>query len=88
MQAYGGVNVWIHIFVTSALVGGEWSASRTYRFSLREEPPHSHCTGGWVDLRAGLDEVEKRQYLNLQVRSQSLNQLSWEQVPADICLEK
>jgi hypothetical protein len=28
MKAYGGVDVWIHIFLTSALVGGEWSTSR------------------------------------------------------------
>jgi hypothetical protein len=26
MKAYGGVDVYIHIFVTSALVGGEWLA--------------------------------------------------------------
>jgi hypothetical protein len=25
-KAYGGVNVYIHIFFTSALVGDEWSA--------------------------------------------------------------
>jgi hypothetical protein len=28
MKAYGGVDVWIHIFLTLALAGGEWSASR------------------------------------------------------------
>jgi hypothetical protein len=28
MKAYGGVDVWIHVFLTSALIGGEWSASR------------------------------------------------------------
>jgi hypothetical protein len=28
MKAYGGVHVYIHIFLTSSLVGGEWSASR------------------------------------------------------------
>jgi hypothetical protein len=28
MKAYGGVDVWIHIFLTSAVAGGEWSASR------------------------------------------------------------
>jgi hypothetical protein len=27
MKASGGVDVYIHIFLTSALVGGEWSAS-------------------------------------------------------------
>jgi hypothetical protein len=28
MKAYGGVDVYIHILLTSALVRGEWSASR------------------------------------------------------------
>jgi hypothetical protein len=27
MKAYGGVDVYIHIFLTLALAGGEWSAS-------------------------------------------------------------
>jgi hypothetical protein len=26
MKTYGGIDVYIHIFLTSALVGGEWSA--------------------------------------------------------------
>jgi hypothetical protein len=28
MKTYGGVDVWIHVFMTSAQIGGEWSASR------------------------------------------------------------
>jgi hypothetical protein len=55
MKAYGGVDVYIHVFLTSAQAGGEWSASRPDRFI-----PGTHWIGGWVDLRAGLDEVEKR----------------------------
>jgi hypothetical protein len=39
MKAYGGVDVQMHIFLTSALVGGEWSASRPGRFTLGEEVP-------------------------------------------------
>jgi hypothetical protein len=31
MKMYGAVNVYIHIFLTSALVGGKWSASFTPR---------------------------------------------------------
>jgi hypothetical protein len=31
MKTYGGVEVYIHIFLTSALAGGEWSASRPGR---------------------------------------------------------
>jgi hypothetical protein len=37
-------------FTNSAPDGGEWSASRP-----GERTPCAHCTGGWVDLRAGLD---------------------------------
>jgi hypothetical protein len=59
MKAYGGVGVQIHIFLTSALVGGEWSASYPGRFTTGERAPGSHWVGGWVDPRAGVDEVEK-----------------------------
>jgi hypothetical protein len=34
MKAYGVVDVYIHIFLTSAVVGGEWSASPPGRFTL------------------------------------------------------
>jgi hypothetical protein len=39
MKAYGGVDVYIHIFLTSALAGGEWSASRIYGFTYGKEVP-------------------------------------------------
>jgi hypothetical protein len=45
--------------LTSALVGGEWSASRLGRFTSEERAPGTHCIGGWVDPRDGLDHVEK-----------------------------
>jgi hypothetical protein len=54
MKTYEGVNVQIHVFLTSALVGGEWSASRLGRFT-----PGTHWTRGWVGPRAGLDDMEK-----------------------------
>jgi hypothetical protein len=47
----------LHIFLTSGLAGGEWSASRTDGFTAGERVPDSHWTGGWVDPRAGLDDV-------------------------------
>jgi hypothetical protein len=50
MKLYGG---------TSALVGG-WSASLSGRFA-----PGTHWTGGWVDPRAGLDDLEMRKFLIL-----------------------
>jgi hypothetical protein len=39
MKAYGRGDVEIHIFLTSALAGGEWSASRPGRFTPGKEPP-------------------------------------------------
>jgi hypothetical protein len=46
--------------LTLALVGGEWSASRTGRFNPKEIALYNHLTGGWVGLRAVLDAVMKR----------------------------
>jgi hypothetical protein len=47
-------------FLTSALDGGEWSASRPGRFIPGEIAAGIHCMGGWVGSRASLDIVEKR----------------------------
>jgi hypothetical protein len=60
-----GVDVQIQIFLTSALVGGEWSTSRPGHFTPREIGPGTHWIGVWVDLRAGLDDLEKRKFLTL-----------------------
>jgi hypothetical protein len=46
--------------LTSALDGGEWSASRPGRFTPRERASGTHWKGGWVGLRAVLDAVVKR----------------------------
>jgi len=43
--------------LTSALDGGEWSASRPGRFAPRERVPGTHWLGGWVGPRAVLDAV-------------------------------
>jgi hypothetical protein len=59
MKTYGGVDVKIHIFLISALAGGEWSASRPGCFTPGERTSDTHWIGGWVDPRAGLDDVEK-----------------------------
>jgi hypothetical protein len=82
MKAYGGVDVYIHTFLISALAGSELSASRPGRFT-----PGTHCVGDWVDPRAGLDDVEKRKFLTLPglefrslgrpARSQSLYRLPY-----------
>jgi hypothetical protein len=55
----------INIFLASALVGGEWSTSCPSRFTPGEKAPATHWIGGWVDPRAGLDDIEKRKFLTL-----------------------
>jgi hypothetical protein len=47
---------YIHIFLTSALVGGEWSTSRH----------GTHWIGGWVGPRIGLDNVKNRKSLTFR----------------------
>jgi hypothetical protein len=51
MKAYGGMDVKTHIFLFSALVGGEWSPSRLGRFT-----PGTNWIG---------DDVEKRKFIIL-----------------------
>jgi hypothetical protein len=65
MKAYGGVDVLIHVFLTSALVGDERLVSRRGSFTPGERAPGTHWTGGWVGPRTGLDDVEKRKFLPL-----------------------
>jgi hypothetical protein len=60
MKANVGVDVQIHIFLTSAIAGGEWSASRPSQFTSGEGAPDTHWIGGWVDPSAGLDDVEEK----------------------------
>jgi hypothetical protein len=45
MKAYVGVDVYIYIFLTSALAGGEWSASSPYRFTPGERAHGAHWAG-------------------------------------------
>jgi hypothetical protein len=65
MKAYGGVDVQIHISLTSALVGCEWSVSHPGSFTPGERSPGPHWIGGSVDPRASLDDVKKREILIL-----------------------
>jgi hypothetical protein len=83
MKAHGGVDLWIHVFLTSALIGGEWSALSTGCFTTGDRAPGTN----WVGPRSGLDDVEKRTFLTLPglelqplcrlARSQSLYRLSY-----------
>jgi hypothetical protein len=45
-------------FLISALDGGETSASHLSRFTPCEKDRSTHCIGGWISPRAGLDIVE------------------------------
>jgi hypothetical protein len=85
MKAYARVDVQIHIFLISTLVGGEWSASRPGRFTPGERAPGPHLIEGLVDPKAGPDDLERRKLLTLPglelrsagrpARSQSLYRL-------------
>jgi hypothetical protein len=59
MKAYGGVDLWTHLVLTSALVGCEWSASRPSRFIAGERAPGTHWIVGWVGPRTCIDDMEK-----------------------------
>jgi hypothetical protein len=65
MKTCEGVVVEIHVFFTSALVGGECSASRPTRFTLEETSPCSHWLGGGAGPRAGLEGGDNRKILFL-----------------------
>jgi hypothetical protein len=65
MKAYGVVDIQIHVFLTSALVGEEWSVSRLDRFTSGERAPSTHWIRVWVGPSTGLDDVEKRKFLPL-----------------------
>jgi hypothetical protein len=47
-------------FLTSALNGGEWSVSHYDHFTPAERAFGTHCKGGWVGPRYGLDAVKQR----------------------------
>jgi hypothetical protein len=70
MKAYGGVDVYFQVFLASALVGGQWSASRPGRFTPRESSLGTHWIGVWVGPRTGLDDMEKTKFLPYQSRGQ------------------
>jgi hypothetical protein len=57
------------MFLTSALAGGEWSASRLSRFTPRERVPGTHSIGDRVGLSAVLDMIVKRKIPSLRRES-------------------
>jgi hypothetical protein len=61
MKTYGGVDVYIHVFLTSALLGGERSVSRPGRFIPTEIDPRYALDRklGGPQSRSGRHEEEK-----------------------------
>jgi len=60
MNTHVGVEVQLHAFSTSALDGGEWSASFSSCFTPRESNSGTHWIEGWVGPRFNLKAVVKR----------------------------
>jgi hypothetical protein len=56
MKTFRRVEVWLHAFITSALGGGEWSASRPSGMRALG----TNWIGDWVGPRADLVEEVKR----------------------------
>jgi hypothetical protein len=57
-KLYGGREIQLQAFLTSALDRGEWSASRLSRFAPWENYPGICCRGGWVRPGVVLDIVK------------------------------
>jgi hypothetical protein len=53
------VDVQIHVLLTSALFGGQWSATRPGRFTPGKKVHGTYWIGGWVGPRTGLDMKKK-----------------------------
>jgi hypothetical protein len=65
INAVGGEEYSSYSFSNSALDGGEWSASRSSRaLAPGDRTLGTHCTGGWVGPRAGLDTEARGKILS------------------------
>jgi hypothetical protein len=54
------MEIWLHSFFDLGTRRGEWSASRSDRFTPTERVPGTHWIGGWVGPRAVLDTVKRK----------------------------
>jgi hypothetical protein len=85
-------------FFTSALDGGEWSASHPSRFTSGEIAAGAHWLGGWEGPRAGVYGVERRQILHcresltegemMELKILNLNAINFFKVPASLCCDR
>jgi hypothetical protein len=56
----GGIDVYLHSFLTLALDGREWSLSDPGHITpMQRKGPYTHWMGGWVGPRAGVDGFGK-----------------------------
>jgi hypothetical protein len=58
MNTCWGLDEYVHVFCISALIGGEPSALRSFRFT-RGKGTDTHGIGGCVGLKAGLGNIQK-----------------------------
>jgi hypothetical protein len=56
----GGIQIWFHSFLNSALDGRDWSDSRPGRSNLKKRITGTFRIGGQVGLRADPDALGKK----------------------------
>jgi hypothetical protein len=76
MKVYGGVDVQIYVFFTSALVEAMWSDSRPCCFS-----PRTQWKLGCVDPIAGLDDMKWKFLTLLRLELRTLGRPARRQSP-------
>jgi len=54
MKTYWAVEIWLHVFLTSALDGGEWSPSSLWSFS-----PWKYSDTHWIDRSCTPKNIRK-----------------------------
>jgi len=79
MNAYGGVDVYLHVLLTSALDGGEWPASRSSSFTPVPTEQGAGCCGEEKKNSQPLPGIQPRTYqFYINFRSNfALNEWLW-----------